>query len=77
MMAAREGNTAVVVELIKAGANLDLQNMVCHLCTCRRYMMSWSDSLQWNLLTFVQSAFSLIQRLFFIGRVFINSRMLQ
>ena len=33
MMAAREGHTAVVVELIKGGANLDLQNMVCHWST--------------------------------------------
>ena len=30
MMAAREGHTAVVVELIKGGVNLDLQNVVCH-----------------------------------------------
>ena len=30
MMAAMEGHTAVVVELIKRGVNLDLQNVVCH-----------------------------------------------
>ena len=29
MEAAEEGNTDVVVELVKAGANLDLQNVVC------------------------------------------------
>ena len=30
MIAARRGHTEVVVELVKAKANLDLQNNVCH-----------------------------------------------
>ena len=30
MEAASEGHTEVVVELVKARANLDLQNKVCH-----------------------------------------------
>ena len=41
MYAAREGRTEVVVELVKAGANLNLQNTVCqyvaddvYTCTC-------------------------------------------
>ena len=29
ILAAREGNTDVVVELVRGGANLDLQNKVC------------------------------------------------
>ena len=33
MWATREGKTEVVVELVKAGANVDLQNKV-HTCTC-------------------------------------------
>ena len=32
MKAAREGDTEVVVELVKAGANVDMQNEVCYLC---------------------------------------------
>ena len=31
MVAAREGKTETVVELVKAGANVDMQNAV---CTC-------------------------------------------
>ena len=30
MMAAREGRNNAVVELVKAGANVNLQNKVCH-----------------------------------------------
>ena len=30
MGAAMEGKTEVVVELVKAGANVDMQNKVCH-----------------------------------------------
>ena len=30
MVAAREGETEVVVELVKAGANVDMKNDVCH-----------------------------------------------
>ena len=29
MMAAMEGKTEVIVELVKAGANVDMQNKVC------------------------------------------------
>ena len=32
MWAARRGKTDVVVELVKAGANVDMQNKVCYLC---------------------------------------------
>ena len=39
MMAASEGETKVVVELVKAGANVEMQNRVCqktyiYTCTC-------------------------------------------
>ena len=34
MRAAENGYTKVVVELVKAGANLDLQNKVCSTVTC-------------------------------------------
>ena len=34
MIAARSGRTETVVELVKAGANVNLQNNVCH-CICR------------------------------------------
>ena len=34
MEAARKGKTEVVVELVKAGANVDMQNGVCQYNTC-------------------------------------------
>ena len=34
MWAAREGKSEVVVELVKAGANVDMQNSVCQYNTC-------------------------------------------
>ena len=34
MEAARKGKTEVVVELVKAGANVDMQNTVCQYNTC-------------------------------------------
>ena len=34
MIAAREGNTEVVLSLVEAGANTDLQNKVESLCIC-------------------------------------------
>ena len=30
MLAATEGKTEVIVELVKAGANVDMQSKVCH-----------------------------------------------
>ena len=37
MFAAREGKTEVVVELVKAGANVDMQDNVCQYSTCTVY----------------------------------------
>ena len=34
MVAAREGKNEVVMELVKAGANVDMQNRVCQYNTC-------------------------------------------
>ena len=34
MVAASEGKNEVVVELVKAGANVDMQNRVCQYNTC-------------------------------------------
>ena len=48
MMAAKEGNAANVVELIKEGADIDLQDRVClHLTLCMRphFLMSIIDYL--------------------------------
>ena len=37
-LAAREGKTEVVVELVKAGANVDLQTEVCQYMSLAMYM---------------------------------------
>ena len=45
MVAAKGGRTEVVVELVKSGADLNLQNKVCHMYIP---LVSWSEVELWQ-----------------------------
>ena len=54
MVAAMEGKTEVVIELVKAGANVDMQDNVCQYtmyicvcCICRTYIQLLSHHQRW------------------------------
>ena len=58
-MAARGGNTEVIVELAKAGANVDMLNRVCfllYIIHAHMYVYIWasgSEPCLWQILSYI------------------------